>query len=104
MRVSMARSSRPRLPSRARPFDARPHADREAEVIDRRERDLVVDLALDLVQQRLALLLVELPGLALEEVVHLRKRAGGERAARGDERLETRGRRAADAADRQHDA
>src|ERR1051325_8782102 len=56
---------------------ARAHADGEAEVIDGREERLVVDELLDLVEHRLALLLVELALLALEEVVDLRPRAGG---------------------------
>src|SRR5437899_12464692 len=40
---------------------ARPDADREAQVIDGRLHGLLVQDAMDLVQQRLALLLVELP-------------------------------------------
>ena len=52
--------------------------------------DLLVQDALELVQQRLALLAVELAGLAAEEVVHLGQRAVGERAVLRDEQLDRR--------------
>src|SRR2546421_2687705 len=50
---------------------AGPDADREAEVIDRRLRHLLVQDLLDLVQHRLALLSVQLARLTSEEVVDL---------------------------------
>src|SRR2546421_5258605 len=53
---------------------AGPDADREAEVIDRRLCDLLVQDLLDLVQQRLALLSVQLARLPSEEVVDLGQR------------------------------
>src|SRR5438132_13243980 len=53
---------------------AGPDADREAEVIDRRLGDLLVQDLLDLVQQRLALLSVQLARLPSEEVVDLGQR------------------------------
>src|SRR5439155_8673990 len=85
-------------------LDARAHAGRESEMVDRRVQALVVHDALDLVEHCLALLLVELLRLALEEVVDLGQPAVAQRAGRGHEGLEARGRVAADPADRQHDA
>src|SRR6266404_4664579 len=78
-----------------------PHPDRKAQVIDRHLDDLLLEDALDLVEQGLTLLAVQLAGLAAEEIVHLGQRAVGERSALGDERLEPGGCIAGDAADGQ---
>ena len=51
-------------------LNARPDADGKAVVIDRRLDDLLVQDALELVQEFLALGAVELVGLAAEEVIH----------------------------------
>src|SRR6266508_3362414 len=64
---------------------------------------LLLEDALHLEQERLALLPVQLFGLTAEEIVNLGQRAEGEGAVLGDEGLEPRGRVARDPADRQHD-
>src|SRR6266850_898355 len=85
-------------------LDARTEASREAVAVDRRVDDLIVHDALKLVQERLALLLVQLLRLPAEEIVNLGQRAVGESAVRCDEGLEPCGGVAADPADIQHNA
>src|SRR5260370_33794210 len=66
-----------------------PHPDREAQVIDRHLDHLLLEDALDLMEQGLALLAVQLAGLAAEEVVHVGLLAEGDRPALGAERRES---------------
>src|SRR5437764_13949558 len=79
-------------PAPRRLGDARADAADEALLEDRRHQHVVGDDLLDLLQQRLALAAVELPGLPLEEIVHLRQRAVSVQPALGHERLQTGGR------------
>src|SRR3989454_11682817 len=73
---------------RAGNLDARSYPPDEALLEDGRDEHLVGDDLLDLAEQGLALLPVELLGLAREEMGDLRKRAVRVEAALGDERLE----------------
>src|SRR5262245_66340706 len=68
-------------------------------MIHGRLRDLLLENALQLEQERLALLPVQLLGLAAEEIVHLGQRAEREGAALRHERFESRRRVARDAGD-----
>src|SRR5712691_3118714 len=61
----------------ARLLDPRPHAPDERQVVDGNVDDLLLNALLDLVDQRLALLRVELPALAHEEVVDVGEAAVG---------------------------
>ena len=82
----------------------RAHAADEPVLPDRREHHPVVEDALDLVQHLLALLPVELPRLALEEILHLRQHAVGVGAVLRRDALDARGRVAARALRAEHDA
>src|SRR5262249_34588101 len=83
---------------------ARADAYRKPKLIDRCLDDLLVQDALDLVQQRFALLAVKLVTLPGKKIVHLRQCAIGECTALGDERFEARGRVARDTTDSQYHA
>src|SRR5262245_35897968 len=83
---------------------ARPHPGGEAQVIDGHLRHLLLEDALHLEEERLALLPVQLLGLAAEDVVDLGQRAESEGAVLGHEGFEPGGRVARDAADGEHHA
>src|SRR5262245_15647718 len=72
-------------------LDPRTDAPDERELVDRHVGHAIVEDLLDLVQQRLPLLRVELARLTLEEVLDLRKDAGGVDPALAHVRLEARG-------------
>src|SRR5437667_320171 len=72
--------------------DARPHTDQERRLEERQVHRLLVHELLDLVQDRLALLSVQLAGLLAEEPVDIGIPAVREHALGDDERLDARGR------------
>src|SRR5256712_4412269 len=83
----------------ARLLHARADAPDERQLVDRDVGHPVVEDLLDLVQQRLALLHVQLPDLTLEEILDLGDDAGRISPTLADVRLEPRGRIATRAAD-----
>src|SRR5213593_3724090 len=78
--------------------DARTHSLQEGQLPDRKDHGLVVDQLLDAMEERLALLRVELTRLLLEEPVDVGVSPVGVGAARDGERLDPGGRVAEDAA------
>src|SRR5438270_10364093 len=71
-------------------IDARPDAGQERRLEDRREHHALVDELLDAMQQRLALLGIDLDRLFAEEPVDVGIAAVGADAAGDDERLDAR--------------
>src|SRR5207245_10160869 len=83
----------------ARLLHARADAPDERQLVDRDVRHPVVEDLLDLVQQRLALLHVQLPDLTLEEILDLGDDAGRISPTLADVRLQPRRRISTRAAD-----
>src|SRR5215468_1654542 len=85
-------------------LDPGAHASNEAILPDRDKYHLVAEDLLDLVQHLLALLAIDLLGLALEEILDLRQDAVGVAPLLRGESLDARGRVAARALGAHHDA
>src|SRR5262245_32456526 len=76
---------------RPRLLDPRPYPAEEGLLKEGRRQHAVRHRLLELVKQRLALLSIELSGLALEQVLQVRERAIGVEAVLGDEGLQPGG-------------